>query len=366
MLREEVSVPLGNPDPNFWKGRKVLITGHTGFKGSWLCAFLRLLGAEVTGYALDPPTQPAIFDDLSLARHVNDLRGDIRDEVALDHAFGVSQPEVVFHLAAQALVLESYRNPIETLDTNVTGTARVLLAARRSEPVRAVVNVTTDKCYRNPENAEPFTEAHHLGGNDVYSASKACSELVTDAIRHSFFHLEGRATRLGTARAGNVIGGGDWADDRLVPDAIRAFTNGAPLVIRHPEAVRPWQHVLEPLTGYLLLAEALATGAPGIEGPWNFGPDAASCWNVGQVAETLGESWRPRGVVEVQPGPQGRESQLLQLDSSKARDGLRWHPRLDLRTALQWTVDWYRAREENEDLYALTQSQVRAYLEPEN
>jgi CDP-glucose 4,6-dehydratase len=324
----------------FWRGRSVFITGHTGFKGGWLATWLAGLGARVAGYALAPDTTPSYFSATGLGDHVTSHLGDLADGAALERALASARPSVVFHLAAQALVRRSYRDPLATLETNVLGTARLLEAVRCTPSVQAVVVVTSDKCYHNGERLRGYREDEPLGGHDPYSASKAAAEIVTAAWRRSFFAGDG--PRLASARAGNVIGGGDWAEDRLVPDAIRALQRGAPLRVRHPSAVRPWQHVLEPLGGYLLLAERLVE-SDGFATAWNFGPDDDDAVPVAAVVELVLGLWGG-GRWEAAPDPTApHEAGLLRLDATRARERLGWRPALTLKEAAELTVDWYRA-----------------------
>ncbi|HEU4663895.1 MAG TPA: CDP-glucose 4,6-dehydratase [Dokdonella sp.] len=320
-----------------WTGTRVLVTGHTGFKGSWLCLWLREMGADVAGLALPPDTTPshAKLLSLDLDEHVVDLR----DAAAVHEAVARIRPRVLFHLAAQSLVRRGYERPVETFDTNVRGLVHLFEAVRACGTVRAIVNATTDKVYREPPPQSGYAEDHPLGGHDPYSASKACAELVSDCYRSSWFGAT--ATRLATARAGNVIGGGDWADDRLVPDLVRAATAGAPLRIRHPAAVRPWQHVLEPLSGYLRLAQALLAGEA-VEGAWNFGPANDATMSVAELVARMQERW-PGIAVEPAPGAHPREAPLLVLDCGKAHHGLGWRPVWDAATSVRRTIDWYRA-----------------------
>ena len=327
--------------PAFWSARPVLVTGHTGFKGSWLCWWLKLLGARVAGLALDPPTSPSLFDASGLARAVGSAQGDVRDLEAMNTAFRDHRPEVVFHLAAQSLVRESFRSPVETFTTNVVGTVNCLEAARNCQSVRAVVVVTTDKCYRNHGSRRGYREDDELGGDDPYAASKACAEFVTQAYRKSFFEARGGAL-VASARAGNVIGGGDWAADRLVPDAMRAFASARPVRIRNPESTRPWQHVLDPLRGYLVLAERLHAGESGAAMAWNFGPDAADTRPVSWIVNQLARRWGGDAGWQRDAGEQPPETAELVLDSSKARAELGWRPALPLEKALDWVVEWYR------------------------
>lgn len=346
--------------PSFWKGRRVFLTGHTGFKGGWLSLWLSSMGAEVHGYALPPPTEPDLF---SVARVADGLAshtiGDIRDQDALREALARSGAEVVFHLAAQPLVRYSYDNPIETYSTNVMGTAYLLEAVRSVASVKSVVSVTTDKCYENREWAWGYRENEPLGGYDPYSSSKACAELVTAAYRQSFLAASGVA--VATARAGNVIGGGDWAADRLLPDFLRALDAGKTLEIRSPNAIRPWQHVLEPLAGYISLAEHLTQTCEKAAEAWNFGPaddDAQPVrWIVEQlVAQVPGAQW-----VSRQDSAQLHEANYLKLDSSKARGRLGWAPRWRLSEALGKTIAWHQAWRAGEDMRSVSLEQIRAY-----
>ena len=331
---------------NPWQGRRVFITGHTGFKGSWLSLWMASLGAEIRGYALDPATDPDMFTVASVASVLDDVRGDIRDYSKLQAALIEFAPEVVFHLAAQPLVRRSYVDPLGTYETNVMGTAHVMEAIRNTPSVRAAICITTDKVYQNREWAWPYRETDPLGGYDPYSSSKACSEIVAAAYRHSFFALgrqQEHPVALATARAGNVIGGGDWSEDRLIPDLIRGFQSKQPVLIRHPKAIRPWQHVLEPLHGYIMLAEGLLTTPTRFATSFNFGPSDEDSWPVERIAATLAEMWG-EGAAWLRdsiPGP--HEAHFLRLDASCARSELGWRPRFTIEIALQWTVDWYRA-----------------------
>jgi len=326
--------------PSFWKGKRVFLTGHTGFKGSWLSIWLTHMGATVTGYALPAPTTPSLFELASIASHIHHVEGDIRNAEALIHAMQAAAPDIVIHMAAQPLVRYSYDHPVETFSVNVLGTVNLFEAVRKTASVRAVVNVTTDKCYDNREWIWGYRENEALGGADPYSSSKACSELVTSSYRRSFFEPEGRVF-LASARAGNVIGGGDWAADRLIPDAIRALQTDSVVRIRNPHAIRPWQHVLEPLSGYLMIAERLFEQGSSFAEAWNFGPhdqDARPVsWVVSQVVTAWGSG---RWVID--DGDHPHEAHYLKLDSSKARHQLGWQPRLSLSDALTLTVDWYR------------------------
>jgi CDP-glucose 4,6-dehydratase len=352
-------------DPEFWQGRSVLVTGHTGFKGGWLALWLHRLGATVHGYALDPPTVPSLFEVARIGTVLaSDTRADLADLGQLKTALGKAKPEVVFHLAAQPLVRESYRDPLGTLASNVMGTAHVLEAARTTDAVRALVLITTDKVYENRERVYRYREVDPLGGTDLYSASKAACEIVAAGYRASFFGgRSGHPARVATVRAGNVIGGGDWAADRLVPDCLRAFSAGEPVRLRLPQAVRPWQHVLEPLSGYLRLAgRLLAPEGEGLAKAWNFGPDAVGDVTVGEVAETMALLWGQGARVErSQSADDPHEAGRLSLDSALARTELGWRPRWSLQEALKRTVTWYQVREQGADMKAVSLGEILAY-----
>ncbi|MDP9203518.1 MAG: CDP-glucose 4,6-dehydratase [Gemmatimonadota bacterium] len=352
-------------DKQFWEGRSVFVTGHTGFKGSWLTLWLHNLGAAVHGYALEAPTEPAMFDVAHVTGAVaSNTLGDLADLVRLKSSLRSAQPEIVFHLAAQSLVRESYRDPLSTLATNVMGTASLLEAARGIDSLRAIVLVTTDKVYENHESMHAYREVDALGGNDPYSASKAAAEIVAASYRASFFsQMTRRSAQVATARAGNVIGGGDWAADRLVPDCVHAFTVGQPVRLRFPQAVRPWQHVLEPLAGYLQLSEKLwGTEGRGFARAWNFGPDATGDATVAEVAKIAARMWGRDAAVECEALEEvPHEASLLRLDSTDARSKLGWKPRWSLECALEKTVRWYQAWARGADVRALTVEQIQAY-----
>nr|WP_283841807.1 CDP-glucose 4,6-dehydratase [Bradyrhizobium manausense] len=343
-------------DPAFWRGKKVFLTGHTGFKGAWASLLLRRLGADVYGYALAPTHQSSLFVTARIADDIKQRVADIRDLSDLRAAMAEAAPDIVIHMAAQALVRPSYEEPVETFATNVMGTVHVLEAARQLRSVRVILNVTSDKCYENNGAGAAFREGDRLGGDDPYSNSKACAELVTHSYRHSFFNAEG-AARVATARAGNVFGGGDWARDRLVPDAMQAFLAGDALRIRNPNSVRPWQHALDPVLGYLTLVERLA-GDERFIGGWNFGPDAASEVSVGKVVEHLIAMWGEGARWTADAGPHPHEAAYLRLDCTKARSELGWTPRLDLAQGLRLTVDWYKALREGRNLRTFSRDQL--------
>jgi len=329
----------------FWRDTRVFLTGHTGFKGGWLALCLHRLGAQVTGYALEPPTRPSLFELAGVGGLVDSRIGDIRDLASLTAALKSARPEVVLHLAAQPLVLGGYSDPVGTYDTNVMGTVNLLQAIRSVDSVRAVVNVTTDKCYENDDSGRPFVESDPMGGVEPYGSSKACSELVTRAMTHSFYdpsrHAE-HGVAIATARAGNVVGGGDWGENRLLPDMMRAFAAGEPVLIRRPASTRPWQHVLDPLRGYLLLAQALVENGPAYGGGWNFGPEVAGARPVSWVVERCVGLWGTGASWRQDANPHPAEAELLQLNCSRARDMLGWRQCLSLDRTLELTVEWYR------------------------
>ncbi len=344
---------------NFWKDKRVLVTGHTGFKGGWLSLWLAELGAEVHGYALAPNTNPSFFDECKLRpRLASSTIADICAAETLPIAFESAKPEIVFHLAAQPLVRYSYAQPVETYAVNVMGTVNMLESVRNTPSVRAVVNVTTDKCYENHERAEPYTEIEAMGGHDPYSSSKGCSELVTAAYRRSFLAPSG--IQVATARAGNVIGGGDWAADRLIPDFLRALDQQQALVIRSPHATRPWQHVLEPVSGYIMLAEKLFTHGEQFAQAWNFGPRLQDSKSVQWIVEHLcaaipGASWRSETSQQL------HEAHTLTLDSTKAREQLGWQPKWNLSDALRHTLEWHAAWKAGKDLQSISRVQINQY-----
>lgn len=351
-------------NPQFWGGKRVFLTGHTGFKGSWMSLWLQSLGAEVTGYALAPPTDPSLFEVAAVGRGMKSIIADIRDLPTLQNALLEARPDVVFHMAAQPLVRHSYENPVETYATNVMGTVHLLESVRHTPDVKAVVNITTDKCYENREWVWGYRENEPMGGVDPYSNSKGCSELVTAAFRSSFFNTkryENHGVAVATARAGNVVGGGDWAKDRLIPDVISAFESGKPARIRNPNAIRPWQHVLEPLRGYLTLAERLHERGPEYAEAWNFGPNEEDARSVAWIVEKLVEFWGNGAAWQADFGEHPHEATYLKLDISKVRSRLDWHPKLNLTQALQMIVDWSRTRKRGADMRQYTLGQIENY-----
>lgn len=345
---------------SFWEGKKVFLTGHTGFKGGWTSLWLSSLGAKVSGYSLTPPSNPNLFSAASVEDHlVGHVIGDIRDAELLSKSMQDANPDIVLHMAAQALVRPSYDDPIETYSVNVIGTAQVFEAVRKVDNIKAIVNVTTDKCYENREWVWPYREDEAMGGFDPYSSSKGCSELVTSAYRRSFFEKNG--VQLASARAGNVIGGGDWAIDRLIPDFIRTLdSEDQKLIIRSPNAIRPWQHVLEPISGYLSLAEALYNEQDEVAEGWNFGPNEEDAKSVSWICDYLCSKY-PKSSWEIDKAPQLHEANVLKLDISKARSKLNWHPRWNLAQALDMTLEWNAAWYENNDMSAKSMQQIEVY-----
>jgi CDP-glucose 4,6-dehydratase len=351
---------MSSVDLGFWRGRRVLLTGHTGFKGAWLSLWLQSLGAEVTGFATDVPTQPSLYELAKVGESMESMVGDVRDPEAVAAAVVAANPEVVIHMAAQSLVRRSFAEPRQTYEINVMGTVNVLDAVRmHGSDVRAVVNVTSDKCYENREWEWGYREDEPMGGFDPYSSSKGCSELVTEAFRRSFFSVAD-GPRLASARAGNVIGGGDWGEDRLVPDIMRAALAGEQVRVRNPNSIRPWQHVLNPLSGYLMLAQTLGE-APELAEGWNFGPADEDARPVGWIVQRIAARW-PDDLRWVQDdGPHPHEARYLKLDSSKARARLGWRPGLDLEATLESIVDWYRELRGGGDMRAVTIRQIEAF-----
>ena len=344
---------------SFWTGRSVFLTGHTGFKGGWLALWLTEMGAKVYGYSLEAPTNPNFFKITNLGHKIqNSVTGDICDLLGLTNSMQIAKPSVIFHMAAQPLVKKSYINPIETFTTNIIGTINIFEAARKIDTVEAIVNITTDKCYENQEWDRPYHETDRLGGYDPYSSSKACSEIATSAYRNSFLSETG--IKLASARAGNVIGGGDWAADRLIPDFFRSIDSDRTLRIRSPQAVRPWQHVLDPLSGYLILAEKLVTKGNNFAQAWNFGPEQSGAKTVSWILDRLSKKFN-NSKWETEKIKQQHEASLLKLDISKAKSKLGWLPRWPLKTAIDNTVEWYQAFKENDNMEEFSIKQIKVY-----
>ena len=352
-------------DKAFWDGKKVFLTGHTGFKGGWLSLWLRSLGANVTGFALEPSAEPNLFNVANVSQDITSIIGDIRNLSSVESAVREHSPDIIIHMAAQPLVRYSYTNPVETYETNVIGTVNMLEAARKTRGVRAFINVTSDKCYENREWIWGYRENEPMGGHDPYSSSKGCAELVTSAYRDSFFNSDerpGHSLALASARAGNVIGGGDWAEDRLVPDLMRAIMDNKVVTIRNPGAIRPWQHVLEPLSGYLLLAQKLwEHGNEHAEG-WNFGPKEEDAKPVSWIADYISSNWGDNVEWDVKGcDKEPHEAQYLKLDCAKAMNRLGWHPKWDLEKALDSVIEWYKAYWKEADMHELTLAQIESY-----
>ncbi len=354
-------------DSLFWKDKRVLVIGHTGFKGSWLTCWLGALGARVSGYSLEAPSEPNLFQILGLEKDLNHYCSDIRNLNLLRECFEFEKPEIVFHLAAQSLVRKSYSSPVDTYETNVMGVVNVLEACRLSESVKAVINVTSDKCYENKEHAQAFREIDPMGGYDPYSSSKACAELITSSYRCSFMQnrKDDVSIALASVRAGNVIGGGDWAEDRLIPDVVRAMHQEKPIVIRHPNAIRSWQHVLDPLHGYLMLAERLfSDGSHHYEEGWNFGALDDDVVTVKDLITMFVNEWEA-DTTEIIYGEvdELHEASTLKLDCTKAYEKLGWQTTLNMKESIKWTRDWYMAWNEKRDLRAVTLNQVNTFQE---
>lgn len=349
----------------FWRGKRVFITGHTGFKGSWISLWLQQLGAEVTGFALLPPTQPSLFEVAKVSQGMTSVTGDIRNAETLTLAMRQAAPEIVIHMAAQPLVRRSYLDPVETYSTNVMGTVNMLEAVRQTPSVRAVVNVTTDKCYENKEWVWGYREDEPMGGFDPYSSSKGCAELVTSAYRNSYFNTakNGHApVALASARAGNVIGGGDWAEDRLIPDIVRAIDAGESIKIRNPHATRPWQHVLEPLSGYLILAERLYTEGATFAQAFNFGPLEEDARPVQWIVDSMAKYWGGNASWHIENGTHPHEAHYLKLDCSKAHATLGWIPRWNLELALQSIVVWHKTYRSGQNMREVCEQQIADYV----
>jgi CDP-glucose 4,6-dehydratase len=345
----------------FWKDKKVFITGHTGFKGSWLSLWLNLLGAEVTGYALTPPTNPSLFNLCKIDKLVKSIIADVRDKELLTKTISAHKPEIVMHMAAQPLVQQAYKIPAETYDTNVMGTVNLFEAIRKCASVRAVINVTTDKCYENKETLKGYRESDPLGGYDPYSSSKACSELITSSYRNSFFNPKDFSIHhvsMASARAGNVIGGGDWACDRLIPDCIRALLKKETIIIRHPKAIRPWQHVLEPLSGYLILAQKLYVAGPRYAEAWNFGPSDKDSKTVEWIVKRICTQWGQPTSYALAQKKLSHETTYLKLDCSKAKLKLGWHPKWNLEYAIDKIIEWTKAYREKKEIRQMCLKQI--------
>jgi CDP-glucose 4,6-dehydratase len=353
-------------NPSFWRGKKVFITGHTGFKGSWLSLWLQQLGAQVAGYALQPPTNPSLFEVAQVGQGMTSIIGDVRDGTMLTNAMRQTAPDIVIHMAAQPLVRHSYVDPVETYSTNVMGTVYLLEAARQIPSLRAIVNVTTDKCYEQKEWVWGYRENEPMGGFDPYSSSKGCAELITAAYRNSFFNSAKHSVHqvaLATARAGNVIGGGDWAEDRLIPDILRAIQNGQSVNVRNPQAIRPWQHVLEPLNGYLSLAEKLYAQGPAFAEAFNFGPADEDAKSVQWIVERLTQQWGDGANWKLDQTEQPHEAHYLKLDCSKTKMRLDWRPRWTLDQALENIILWHKSHQQGGDMYQLSLRQIADFQE---
>jgi CDP-glucose 4,6-dehydratase len=356
---------INNPSEEFWTNKKVLITGHTGFKGSWLSLLLQQLGAIIYGYALEPPTHPSLYNEANIDKLVNSTIADIRHYEKLFATLQSVKPDIIIHMAAQPLVRDSYKNPVETYQVNVMGIVNLLEAVRYTPGVKAVVNVTSDKCYENREWIWGYRENEPMGGYDPYSNSKGCSELVTASFRNSFFNpgkYSEHGVALASARAGNVIGGGDWAEDRLIPDILRAFIKGEKVKIRSPYAIRPWQHVLEPLTGYLTLAEKLFNNGINYAEAWNFGPDEADAKPVEWIVKNLCEKWGKSASYEMDEKMHPHEATFLKLDCSKAKTRLNWHPRWDIEKTLESIVEWNKAWLNKDDMDKVCNRQIKNFF----
>jgi CDP-glucose 4,6-dehydratase len=350
----------GKVNPSFWQGKKVFLTGHTGFKGSWMSLWLKSMGAVVKGYSLAPPSNPSLFFVADVAKNIESQIGDIRDLGLLKESMLAFNPDVLIHMAAQPLVRLSYIEPVDTYTTNVIGTVNVLEVARNCPNLKAIVSVTTDKCYENKEWAWGYRENEPMGGHDPYSSSKGCAELVTAAYRSSFFNTNESAA-LATARAGNVIGGGDWADDRLIPDILKAFEKSKAVVVRNPLSTRPWQHVLEPLSGYLVLAENLYTSGQNYAGAWNFGPKDEDCKPVNWILDRMVTTWGAGAAWELDRNNNPHEAGFLKLDCSKAKQQLHWEPQWNLEYTLGLIVNWHQAWRDGKNMHEQCLAEIKSY-----
>ena len=350
-------------DKDFWQGKRVFLTGHTGFKGSWLSLWLVSLGAKVKGYALSPPTSPSLFIEANIDSIIDSQIADIRDQDTLHESMTKFSPDILIHMAAQPLVRYSYDEPIETYEVNVIGTAKVLEVARSCPNLKAIVNITTDKCYENDERAEGYKEDDPMGGYDPYSSSKGCAELVASSYRRSF--LQDQGVGLASVRAGNVIGGGDWADDRLIPDILRSFENGSPVVIRNPKATRPWQHVLEPLSGYLILTQGLYEEQKKYAEGWNFGPNEQDVKPVDWILDKMILKW-PNSSWKLDSNSSPHEAGFLKLDIAKAKAKLGWNPVWELSHTLEKIIGWHRAWLDKEDMQAICLAEIEEYTRDMN
>lgn len=348
---------------NFWSGKKVFITGHTGFKGSWTSLWLQNLGANITGFSLENNSQSDFYNCAKVSLGMNSIIGDIRDYELLKKSIQSFNPDIVIHMAAQALVRESYKNPIETYSTNIMGTVNILEVCREVKTVKAVINVTSDKCYKNEEREEGYKENEPMGGYDPYSSSKGCAELVSSAYNDSFFFQNNDKALLASVRAGNVIGGGDWSKDRLIPDIIRSFYKNNPVLVRNPNSVRPWQFVLEPIRGYLLLAEKLFQGNKNLSGAWNFGPRDNDVMTVEWIAKKMCEEWGDLAswCIETKRDNILHEAKYLKLDISKAKDILHWNPVLNIEETISFIVEWYKNFENEKDMKKISINQINEY-----
>ena len=353
---------IGKVNPDFWKGKRVFITGHTGFKGSWLSLWLQQMGAEVKGFSLEPPTTPSLFEVAKVADHMQSEIGDVRDLTKLSQSIVSFNPDILLHLAAQPLVRYSYREPVETYSTNVMGTVNVLEASRQANNLKTIVVITTDKCYENREWEWGYRENEPMGGYDPYSNSKGCAELVVSAYRRSFFNSNDTAA-VASARAGNVVGGGDWAEDRLIPDILRAFEKQQPVIIRNPLSTRPWQHVLEPLSGYLVLAQHLWQEGQIFAEGWNFGPKDDDCRPVQWILDNMVHFWGKGAYYEIDKSQQPHEANFLKLDCSKAATRLKWHPQWRLEYTLEKITTWHRAWLDRKNMKNHCLEEIKDYMQ---